>query len=215
MAAFSRPAPIAVLLSGRGSNFEAIAQACEEGRLPARVAAVISDVPGAQGIARARRRGLPVFEVPRSAFSSPEAHEDCLAEILDREHVELVCLAGYMRLLSGRFVARYPLRILNVHPSLLPAFPGRNAQEQAVRYGVRVTGATVHFVDAGIDTGPIVAQETLRIDDTDDAASLARRLLPIEHRLYVAGVGAVLAGGWRIEGHAVRFGTASEKKMRS
>lgn len=197
------PARLAILLSGRGSNFEALADACERGDLPARIVLVLSDRPSALGLARAAERGISCKSLPRKDFDTREAHEEAILSELAGASPDLVCLAGYMRLLSDRFVSRYPLRILNVHPALLPAFPGTEAQRQAVDYGVRVSGATVHFVDAGMDSGPVVAQESVPVLPGDDAASLAGRILPVEHRLYVEAVRRVLAGGWRLEGRRV------------
>ena len=213
------PARLAVLLSGRGSNFEALAEACERGVLPTRIVLVVSDVADAAGLGKARDRGIPTTVIgeqrgdrgipskvsgagPGGSRSRREAE---LVEALDSADVDLICLAGYMRVLSPAFVARYPLRILNIHPSLLPSFPGLHAQDQAVRYGVRVSGATVHFVDAGTDTGPIVAQAAVPVLPGDDAETLATRILPAEHALYVEAVLRVLEGGWRISGRSVTF----------
>lgn len=213
------PARLAVLLSGRGSNFEALADACESGELPARIVLVVSDVEDAVGLGKARARRIPATVVgageggrgissnvsrtgPGGARSRREAE---LFEALESAHVDLICLAGYMRVLSPAFVARYPLHILNIHPSLLPSFPGLHAQDQAVRYGVRVSGATVHFVDAGTDTGPIVAQASVPVLPEDDAEALAARILPVEHALYAGAVRRVLEGGWRISGRSVAF----------
>ena len=199
------PARIAVLLSGRGSNFSALAEACARGEVPARVVLVLSDRPEAPGLARAAEMGIPTAAVPRKAFAGREAHEEGVLAALDAARPDLVCLAGYMRLLSPAFVARYPLRILNVHPALLPSFPGTEAQAQAVAWGVRVSGATVHFVDAGVDSGPIVCQEGVRVEREDDAAALAARILPVEHRLFVEALRKVLAGGWRLDGRRIVF----------
>lgn len=199
------PARLGVLLSGRGSNFEAIADACERGELPARIVAVISDREEAAGLRRAEERTLPTFSVAGDAFVGRRAREARILEILSETGVDLICLAGFMRLLSPEFVERFPLRILNVHPSLLPSFPGRDAHGQALRSGVRVTGATVHFVDAGTDSGPIVGQAAVPILPDDDAGSLSARILPVEHRLYVDAVRRILAGGWSVDGRVVRF----------
>ena len=199
------PARLAVLLSGRGSNFDALYEACQRGNLPATVALVASDVEDAPGLVRAELRGLPVAAlVPREMGGKP-AFEEELHRRLVEARVDVVCLAGFMRILSPAFIARWPLRILNVHPSLLPTFPGLNAQEQAVRYGARVSGATVHFVDAGTDTGPIVGQTALPLRENEAADSYAARLLSVEHALYVSSLGRVLEGGWRLDGRAIRF----------
>lgn len=207
----TRPAPLVplpgrlvVLLSGRGSNFDAIAHACEEGLLPARIVLVVSDRP-APGLDRARERRLPTVAVDRKSFPCREEHETAVLAALESARPDLICLAGYMRLLTPAFVNRYPARILNVHPALLPSFPGSHAQRQAVEHGVRVSGATVHFVDAGTDTGPILAQDAVPVLPGDDADRLAARILPLEHRLYVEALGRVLAGGWRVEGRRVLF----------
>ena len=199
------PARLAVLLSGRGSNFAALHEACQRGNLPATVVLVASDVEDSPGLVRAELRGLPVAAlVPREMGGKP-AFEEELHRRLVEARVDVVCLAGFMRILSPAFVARWPLRILNVHPSLLPTFPGLNAQEQAVRYGARVSGATVHFVDAGTDTGPIVGQTALPLRENEAADSYAARLLSVEHALYVSSLGRVLEGGWRLDGRAIRF----------
>jgi phosphoribosylglycinamide formyltransferase-1 len=199
------PARLAVLLSGRGSNFEALAEACERGELPARIVLVASDVEAAAGLEKARARGISSKVIGAGPRATRVEREAELAVALAEARVDLVCLAGFMRILSAEFLARWPLRILNVHPSLLPAFPGLHAQEQAVRYGARVSGATVHFVDAGTDTGPIVGQAAVPVLEGDDTRSLAARTLPVEHGLYVASVRRVLEGGWRISGRSVRF----------
>jgi phosphoribosylglycinamide formyltransferase-1 len=199
------PARLAVLLSGRGTNFEALADACDRGELPARVVLVVSDVPTAVGLAKAKERGIPSKAIGAGEPPSRAGREAQLGAALSEAGPDLICLAGFMRVLSPAFVSRWPFRILNVHPSLLPSFPGLNAQEQAVRYGVRVSGATVHFVDSGTDTGPIVGQAAVPILAGDDADALAARTLPVEHALYVSCVRRVLAGGWNVEGRAIRF----------
>lgn len=199
------PARLAVLLSGRGSNFEALAEACERGELPARIVLVASDVESAPGLVKARERGISSKVIGAGAASTRSLREAELGAALDEVRPDLICLAGFMRVLSGEFVSRWPFRILNIHPSLLPSFPGLQAQAQAVRYGVRVSGATVHFVDAGTDTGPIVAQAAVPVLPDDEAEALAARILPVEHALYVEAVRLVLEGGWRISGRSVAF----------
>jgi phosphoribosylglycinamide formyltransferase-1 len=201
----SLPARLAVVLSGRGSNFDALYEACQRGNLPAAVVLVASDVAEAPGLVRAELRGLPVAALVPGEMGGKAAFEEELHRRLVEARVDLVCLAGFMRILSPAFVARWPLRILNVHPSLLPSFRGLNAQEQAVRYGARVSGATVHFVDAGTDTGPIVGQTALPLRENEAADSYAARLLSVEHALYVSSLGRVLEGGWRLDGRAIRF----------
>jgi phosphoribosylglycinamide formyltransferase-1 len=200
-----RPARIAVLLSGRGSNFLALADACERGDVPARVTLVVSDNPQAQGLVHARRRGIAVSALPRRAFPSKTAHEEAIAAEIVSSRADLICLAGFMRLLSPSFVERFAMRVLNIHPALLPSFPGLDAQGQALRYGVQVSGATVHFVDAGTDTGPIVAQEAVPVHASDDVETLSHRILDVEHRLYPRALGMVLAGGWWLDGRRIRF----------
>lgn len=199
------PARLGILLSGRGSNADALADACQRGDLPATIALVASDVPEAPGLVRAEMRRLPVAGLEPGALGGKAGFEDELQRRLADARVDVVCLAGFMRILSPAFVARWPLRILNVHPSLLPAFPGLHAQEQAIRYGVRVSGATVHFVDAGTDTGPIVGQTALPVHENEGVEAYAARLLAVEHALYVASVRRVLEGGWSLEGRVVRF----------
>ena len=198
------PARLAVLLSGRGSNFEALADACARGEIPGRIVLVVSDVPTAAGLEKARARGISskvIGAVPRTRIE----REAELLEALAAAGADLICLAGFMRILSAGFLSQWKFRVLNVHPSLLPSFPGLHAQDQAVRYGARVSGATVHFVDAGTDTGPIVGQMPVPVLESDDALSLAARLLPIEHALYVASVRRVLEGGWWVSGRSVTF----------
>jgi phosphoribosylglycinamide formyltransferase-1 len=199
------PARLGILLSGRGSNFDALFEACQRGTLPATVALVVSDVLDAPGLARAEARGLPAAALVPAELGGKAAFEAEVQRRLEAARVDLVCLAGFMRILSPAFVARWPLRLLNVHPSLLPSFPGLQPQEQAVRHGVRVSGATVHFVDSGTDTGPIVGQTALPLRENEPADAYAARLLPVEHALYVSSIGRVLEGGWRIDGRAVRF----------
>jgi len=184
---------IAVLLSGRGSNFGAIADAVETGRIPhASIVAVISDVAGARGLEIARRRGLPADEIPRAAFPTRAAHEAAILSRLDRARPELICLAGYMRILSPEFVARYPGRILNIHPSLLPKYPGLDPQRRALEAGERVSGCTVHFVDSGTDTGPAVLRREVPVEQGDTVESLSRRILEAEHAAYPEAVKRVL-----------------------
>lgn len=199
------PARLAVLLSGRGSNFEALAEACAKREIPGSIVLVVSDEPSADGLRKAERRGISSKVIDRASWPRRDEREAALVAALEEARVDLICLAGYMRVLSPAFVARWPLRILNVHPSLLPSFPGLQAQAQALDYGVQVTGATVHFVDAGTDTGPIVAQAAVPVRPGDDAETLAARILPAEHGLYVAAVRRVLEGGWKISGRSVTF----------
>lgn len=185
---------LAILLSGRGSNFEAIADAIEGGTIPgAEIVAVISDVPEARGLARAKERGLPAFAVDRRAFPARRAHEDAMLAILESEKPELICLAGYMRLLSPEFVRRYRGRILNIHPALLPRYPGLDSQRRALEAGESESGCTVHFVDEGTDTGPIVLQRKVPILQGDTEESLSARILVEEHRAYPQAIREVLS----------------------
>ena len=180
---------LAVLLSGRGSNFEAIADAVESGRIEnAEIAAVISDVAEAPGLARARQRGLPAHAVDRREIPGRAARERRMLDILENARPDLICLAGYMRVLSPAFVVKYRGRILNIHPALLPAYPGLHAQRQALEHGVKIAGATVHFVDEGVDTGPIVLQAAVPVLEGDTEATLSARILAEEHRLYPEAV---------------------------
>ena len=193
-------ARVGVLLSGRGSNFLALHAAMASGGVPARVAIVAADVADAPGLARARSLGLETAAIPRREHPCREEHESAVLAALRRAGVDWVCLAGYMRLLSERFVAAFPERILNIHPSLLPAFPGLRAQEQALRHGVRVSGCTVHLVDAGLDSGPIVTQRAVEVREDDDVASLSARILAAEHLAYPEALRLLLTRRWRLEG---------------
>ncbi|MFZ0801785.1 MAG: phosphoribosylglycinamide formyltransferase [Terriglobales bacterium] len=195
---------LGILLSGRGSNFEAIAKNVAEGRIPnARISVVISNRADAGGIVTAQRLGLTSLVIS-SKGKDREAHDREVVAGLQRHKVDLVCLAGYMRLLSPWFVRQFPHRILNIHPSLLPAFPGLEAQEQAFAYGVKVTGCTVHFVDEELDHGPIVVQRTVPVLDTDDEHSLAARILEQEHSAYSEAINIVLEGKFEITGRRLR-----------
>jgi phosphoribosylglycinamide formyltransferase-1 len=186
---------LAVLLSGRGSNFEAIADAVERGEIAdAEIVAVISDVPEAAGLERALRRGLPVFAVDRRKFGSRSEHEAEILRILEEAKPDLVCLAGYMRVLSPDFVARFRGMILNIHPALLPKFRGLHAQKRALEAGEAVSGCTVHFVDEGTDTGPVILQKTVPVLPGDTEESLSDRILVEEHRAYPEAITLVLSG---------------------
>lgn len=195
---------LGILLSGRGSNLVAIADSIDEGRIPnARIAVVISNRGEAPGIATARQRGLEALVIPSKGKSREENDREIVAAL--KEHnVDLICLAGYMRLLSPWFVQQFPRRILNIHPSLLPAFPGLEAQEQAFAYGVKVSGCTVHFVDEELDHGAIVVQKTVPVLDTDDERSLALRILEQEHIAYSEAINLVLGGEFEIAGRRLK-----------
>jgi phosphoribosylglycinamide formyltransferase-1 len=193
---------LGILLSGRGSNFVAIADSIAAGRLDAEIAVVISNRADAPGMTAARQRGLKVAMLPSRGIEREE-YDALLSKELDQAGVDLICLAGYMRLLSASFIRRYPLRILNIHPSLLPAFPGLDVQQKAIDHGVKVSGCTVHFVDEGLDSGPIVKQAAVPVLDDDTAESLAARILKEEHRIYREAIALVLSGRYRIEGRRV------------
>ena len=202
---FPLPARLAVLLSGRGSNLEALADACARGDVPARIVLVLSDRADAPGIGRARGRGLAAEVAERKPGEARAAHEERIAAAIEAAGADVVCLAGFMRVLSSAFVTRFERRIVNVHPSLLPSFPGLDAQRQALDHGVRVSGATVHLVDAGTDTGPIAGQAAVPVVAGDDVGRLAARILDVEHRLYADTLAKLLGGGWRIEGRRLAF----------
>ena len=194
---------IGVLLSGRGSNFEALAESVAAGRIPnAEIAMVISNREGAPGIDRAKSRGIATRVIPSKGLER-EAYDRQVAAVLDEHTVDLICLAGYMRLLSPYFVAKFAKRILNIHPSLLPSFPGLEAQRQALEYGVKFAGCTVHFVDETLDAGPIILQAVVPVEDDDSEASLSERILKEEHRIYSEAVKIVLEGKYKIAGRRV------------
>jgi phosphoribosylglycinamide formyltransferase-1 len=190
---------IGILLSGRGSNFEAIARQIDEGKLSAEIAVVVSNVEAAPGLRRARERGLNVFFASSKGLSR-EAFDRQVIHVLEEKRVDLVCLAGFMRLLSPSFIQAFRNRILNIHPSLLPAFPGLDAQRQALEYGVKVSGCSVHFVDEGLDSGPIVLQAVVPVLDGDTEESLSARILEQEHQIYPRAIQQVLDGQIRIDG---------------
>ena len=189
---------LAILLSGRGSNFVAIADAISSGKLDAEIAVVISDKAHAPGIAIAKERGLQAVVLPSKGLGREE-YDRRLADVIDQNRIDLICLAGFMRLLSPQFVQRFPQKILNIHPSLLPAFPGLDVQRQAIDHGVKSSGCTVHFVDEGLDSGPIIQQAVVPVLDHDTAETLAARILVEEHRIYAEAIGLVLSGHWRLD----------------
>jgi phosphoribosylglycinamide formyltransferase-1 len=193
---------LGILLSGRGSNFVAIADAIAAGSLQAEVAVVISNKPDAGGLDLARARGIPAVGIASKGLVRG-AYDDLLATELRKHNVDLICLAGYMRILTASFITQFSGRILNIHPSLLPSFPGLDAQHQALLHGVKYSGCTVHFVDEGLDSGPIIRQAVVPVLDDDTEASLSARILKEEHRLYSESIALVLAGGYRIEGRRV------------
>ena len=193
---------LGILISGRGSNFEAIADHVAAGDLAAEIAVVISNRPQAPGLDAARRRGIHAVSIPSKGYDR-EVYDRMLIEELDKHQVDLVCLAGFMRLLSAPFIRHFPNRILNIHPSLLPAFPGLDAQHQALEHGVKIAGCTVHFVDEQLDAGPIVLQAAVEVRDDDTADSLSARILLEEHRIYSEAIAIVLGGAYTIEGRRV------------
>jgi len=194
---------IGVLLSGRGSNFEALADSVSEGRIPnAEIALVLSNREGAPGLERARARGLTARVLPSKGLER-EVYDRQVVAALEEARVDLICLAGYMRLLSPYFVAAFPQRILNIHPSLLPSFPGLESQRQALEYGVKFAGCTVHFVDENLDAGAIILQAVVPVEDDDSEQSLSARILKEEHRIYSEAVRLVLEGNYRIAGRRV------------
>jgi phosphoribosylglycinamide formyltransferase 1 len=201
---------LGILLSGRGSNFVAIADSIDAGRIAnARIAVVISNKADAPGIATARQRGLNALVIP-SKGKAREEHDRDVVATLKQHNVELVCLAGYMRLLSPWFVQQFPRKILNIHPSLLPAFPGLEAQEQAFAYGVKVSGCTVHFVDEELDHGAIIVQKTVPVLNGDDEHSLAVRILEQEHVAYTEAINIMLGGKFEIAGRKLRSSQKAE-----
>jgi phosphoribosylglycinamide formyltransferase-1 len=194
---------LGILLSGRGSNFAAIANSIDEGRIPnTRIAVVISNQADAGGVEVARRRGLEALVIP-SAGKAREEHDREVVAALKTHRVDLVCLAGYMRLLSPWFVQQFPHRVLNIHPALLPSFPGLDGQQQAFDYGVKISGCTVHFVDEHLDHGPIILQKSVPVLETDDQHTLATRILEQEHKAYSEAIRIVLEGNWKIQGRKV------------
>ena len=196
---------LGILLSGRGSNFEAIAENIARRRLDAEIAAVISNRAEARGIEIARERGLPAVVVASKGVEREEYDRRVVAELQERG-VELVCLAGFMRLLTAEFCRAFPLRALNIHPSLLPAFPGLDAQKQAIDHGVKISGCTVHFVDEQLDAGPIILQAAVHVLSDDTEETLAARILAEEHRIYSEAIGIILSGRWRVQGRRVMAG---------
>lgn len=197
-------ARVGVLLSGRGSNFLALHESMERGEIPARVVQVVANEVGATGAEKARKLGIPTEVLPHKGMKR-RAHERRVLEVLQQSNVEWVCLAGYMRLLSPRFVSAFPQRILNIHPSLLPAFPGLDVHRQALEHGVKVSGCTVHLVDDGLDNGPIVVQKTVPVEDDDTEDSLAARILIEEHHAYPQALRRLLIESWHVDGRRVCF----------
>ncbi len=198
-------AKLGILISGTGSNMKSIVAACKSGEVPAEVAVVISNRADAPGIAWAREHGLDTTVLSHRDFADREAHDRAIADRLMAAGVDWVCLAGYMRLLSSVLVSAFPQRILNIHPALLPSFPGLHGQSQAWKYGVKFSGCTVHFVDLELDHGPIIVQRVVEVNEGDDADTLARRILVEEHRAYPEALRRLLTGSWRLDGRRVIF----------
>ena len=197
------PLRVGVLVSGGGSNLQSIIDACQAGKVPAQVVAAVSNVEGAYGLERARKAGIPAYSVPHDGFNSRAAFEDRLLAILREHNVELVCLAGFMRVLTPHFLSAYPGRIMNTPPALLPSFRGTLGQHDAHAYGVRFSGCTVHFVDEGADTGPIIIQAVVPAFDDDTEDLLAARILAQEHRIYPRAVQLFAEGRLELRGRRV------------
>ena len=203
---------LGVLISGRGSNLQALIEAIAERRLDASIALVISNRADAAGLERARAAGIEAICMPHRAFATRDDYDRALVKELRARDVGLVCLAGFMRLVGAPLIEAFPNRILNIHPSLLPAFPGLDAQTQAIEHGVKVSGATVHLVTAELDGGPIIVQRAVPVMTGDNAETLAARILEEEHRAYPEAVRMILEGGWRVEGRrfvAARYPTSA------
>jgi phosphoribosylglycinamide formyltransferase-1 len=196
---------VGVLISGRGSNMEALAEACAADDFPAEVRLVLSNRPDASGLEKAASFGIPTAVIDHREFQDKAAFEGAVIAELERQGVELICLAGFMRVLSAAFVERFPMRILNIHPSLLPSFAGLHVQQQAIDHGVRYSGCTVHFVVPEVDAGPIIVQAVVPIEPDDTAETLAARILEQEHRIYPEAVRLFAEGRLRIEGRRVRI----------
>jgi phosphoribosylglycinamide formyltransferase 1 len=198
-----KPLPIGVLVSGSGSNLQAIIDRIEEGKLSAAIKVVISNVPDAFALTRARKHGIPVEVIEHKAFPDREAFDRAMVKVLENYGVELVVMAGFMRVLTPFFLRSFPLKIMNIHPALLPAFPGIHVQKKAVEHGVKFSGCTVHFADEGVDTGPIIIQAVVPVLDNDTEDSLAARILKEEHRIYPRAIELYAAGRLRVSNRKV------------
>lgn len=196
---------IGVLVSGRGSNLQAIIDAVQEGWLPVQIAVVVSDKPGAYALERAKAAGVPTVVIARELYPDRSAFEKAILEALNMHQVELVALAGYMRILSKDFIGQYASRVINIHPALLPAFPGLHAQAQALASGVKITGCTVHFVDEGMDTGPIILQAAVPVQENDTEETLSQRILGAEHSIYPKALQLLAEGRVTVEGRKVHI----------
>jgi phosphoribosylglycinamide formyltransferase-1 len=195
---------IAVLISGRGSNLQAIIDAIADGRLDATLAIVISNRADAAGLDRAKEAGVEALHLSPKEYADRDKYDEAVADVLRARQVDLVCLAGYMRVVGPGLLKAFPDRILNIHPSLLPAFPGLDAQRQALEHGVKFSGATVHLVNDGLDDGPIVLQAAVPVEPEDTVETLSARILAEEHRIYPEAIGTMLGGGWTIHGRRFR-----------
>ncbi|MFO7983614.1 MAG: phosphoribosylglycinamide formyltransferase [Desulfuromonadales bacterium] len=201
----SKKLRLGIVASGGGTNLQSIIDACQQGSIDAEVAVVVSNNPLAGALERGRKAGIPTRCVNHREFKNRESFDAALVEALRDEQVELVCLAGFMRLLTSTMLEAFPERIVNIHPSLLPAFPGMNVQRHAIEYGARFSGCTVHFVDGGTDTGPIIIQAAVPVLDDDDEDTLSNRILQQEHRIYPRAIQLFAEGRLRIEGRRVRI----------
>ncbi len=198
-----RQLPIGVLVSGSGSNLQSIIDRIEEGKLDAVIKVVISNIPGVYALERAKKHGIPVEVIEHKSYPDRESFDRAMVEILRSHGVELVVMAGFMRVLTPYFLRSFPMKIMNIHPALLPAFPGIHVQKKAVEYGVKFSGCTVHFADEGVDTGPIIIQAVVPVLDNDTEESLAARILKEEHRIYPRAIALYAAGRLRISGRKV------------
>lgn len=199
----SKVIKLGVLVSGRGSNLQAIIDSIEAGKLPAKIEIVISDKEDAYALTRAKNHGIPALFVDPKSFGSKEEFEKAIGDELDKRGVELICLAGFMRILSPYFVSRFKNRIINIHPALLPSFPGLHGQRQALLYGVKIAGCTVHFVTEEVDAGPIIIQAAVPVYDDDTEETLSARILEYEHKIYPMAIKLIAEGRVRIEGRRV------------
>ena len=199
------PGRLVILISGRGTNMLRLIEAAQNREFPAEVVCVVSNNPEAPGLQKAASRGVPTVVVPSSAYVRREDYDDRLLEVVRAARPDLICLAGYMRILPPRFVRAFPHRIMNIHPALLPSFPGLHAQRQALEYGVKISGCTVHFVDEGVDTGPIIVQKAVPVLEGDTEETLARRILEKEHEAYPEAVRYFFEGRLEISGRVVRI----------
>ncbi|OGC10948.1 phosphoribosylglycinamide formyltransferase [candidate division WOR-1 bacterium RIFOXYA12_FULL_52_29] len=196
---------LGILISGEGSNLQAIINACESDRIPGKVVVVISNNPDAHGLERAKKHNIPVFAIDHRSYSDRNTYELEIVKVLQQHEVELVCLAGYMRIVGEVLLQRYRGKMINIHPSLLPSFPGLHAQRQALEHGVLITGCTVHYVDEGCDTGPIIIQSAVPIMEKDDENTLAERILAQEHAIYPEAIRLIAEDKLKIEGRIVKL----------